>query len=166
MADVHVRGLSDLQKFLDTLPGKIQANVLRGSLRVGMNTVKPAAQQGVRSISGELAKKLKVGTRARGGTVTATLKATGVHAFIGYMLEFTGAKPHQITAKVAGALSVRGRVVRSVNHPGFKKRPFMRPALDGQASAAVIAAAQYMRQRLATKHGLDTAEVRLDGDEQ
>jgi hypothetical protein len=41
----------------------------------------------------------------------------------------------------------------------------MRPALDAQASAAVVAAAEYMKDRLATKHGLDTSDVVIEGDE-
>jgi hypothetical protein len=41
----------------------------------------------------------------------------------------------------------------------------MRPALDQQAQAAVIATAEYMKNRLATKEGLDTADIVIAGDE-
>jgi hypothetical protein len=41
----------------------------------------------------------------------------------------------------------------------------MRPAMDTQAQAAVQAMATHMRALLAKKHGLDTAHVKLDGDE-
>jgi HK97 gp10 family phage protein len=161
---IHVTGLAELNQFLQDLPIKIEKNILRGSLRAGMNTIKPVAQQNVHSVSGELAAGLKVGTKAKGGTVTASLKATGPHAFIAHMLEFTGAKAHQIKSKDGGALAFGGGVYQSVQHPGFQKRPFMRPALDQQATVAVVAAAEYMKNRLATKEGLDTAGIVIEGD--
>ena len=161
----HVKGLSELVKAMEVLPVKVEKNILRGALRAGMNTVKPVAQQGVHQISGKLAKGLKVGTKSKGGTVIANLKATGQHAFIAHMLEFTGARPHRITPKIAKAVSIGGRIYSAVNHPGFTKKPFMRPALDQQAQAAVIAAAEYMKNRLATREGIDTAHIMISGDE-
>lgn len=162
MADVHVTGLRELNDFLDQLAPKLAKNVLRGSLRAGMNTIKPVAQQNVHSVSGELAKGLKVGTKARGGTVTASLKATGPHGWLARFVEF-GTAAHNISAKT-GAMFFGGRFVKSVAHPGAKPHPFLRPALDQQAQTAVIAAAEYMKNRLASKHGLDTADVTIEGD--
>jgi HK97 gp10 family phage protein len=162
--ETHVKGLADLQKFMDQLAPKIERNVMRGALRSGMNTVKPVAQRNVHSVSGELAKGLKVGTRARGGTVTASLKATGKHRSIAHLVEF-GTAAHTITAKNRKGLSFGGLFFQSVQHPGAKPRPFMRPALDQQAQNAVIAAAEYMKKRLATKEGLDTSHVTIEGDE-
>jgi hypothetical protein len=40
----------------------------------------------------------------------------------------------------------------------------MRPALDGQSSAAVVAAGEYIKKRLATKHGLDTADINIEAE--
>lgn len=164
MADIHVTGLKELGQFLDTLPEKLQKNVVRGAFRKGMNEVKPAAQQGVHSISGLLAAGLKVGTRAKGGTVYATLKATGKHAYIARWVEY-GTAAHTITAKDRKSLSLGGVFFQSVQHPGARPKPFLRPALDQQASAAVVAAAEYMKERLSTKHGLDTAHITIEGDE-
>ena len=165
MSEVHVKGLDQLQKFLDQLPAKLEANVMRGALRCGMNVIQPVAQANVHSVSGALAKGLKIGTRVSGGTVIARLRATGKHAFIAHMLEFTGAKPHKITAKKGGFLALFGVVRKSVQHPGFKARPFLRPALDGQAQNAVIAVAEYIKKRLATREGIDTADVKIEGDQ-
>lgn len=165
MADeIIVKGLADLQRFLDELPVKMERNVMRGALRAGMNTVKPVAQSLVHPVSGKLAKGLKVGTRARGSVVMSYLKPTGPHAFIARFLEF-GTKPHTITAKNRKGLSFGGLFFQSVDHPGAKMHPFLRPALDAQASTAVVAAAEYMKARLATKHGLDTSAVMIEGDE-
>lgn len=165
MADeTHVKGLADLQKFMDQLTPKLEANVMRGALRAGMDVVKPVAQSNIHSVSGELAKGLKVGTRRKGNIVMAYLKATGVHAFLAKWVEF-GTKAHDIAAKAGGWLSFRGIFAKSVSHPGAKRYPFMRPALDGQAQAAVIAAAEYMKERLSTKEGLDASAVLIEGDE-
>lgn len=160
----HVKGLKELDEVLEQAPPKIQRNVLRGSLRAGMNVVKPVAQSNVHSESGLLAAGLKVGTRARGTTVTANLKATGAHAHVAPWVEY-GTKPHTIKASPGKAMMIGGMYVQSVEHPGARPHPFMRPALDSQAQAAVIGAAEYMKARLATKHGLDTAHITIEGDQ-
>ncbi len=162
--DVHVRGLAELQKFLDQLPAKIEANVMRGALRAGMNVVKPAAQSGVHSVSGELAKGLRVGTKRKGGVVISYLRARGPHGFVARWVEY-GTAAHPIVSRGGHSLAFGGRFVKSVLHPGAKPKPFMRPALDTQAQAAVIAAGEYTKNRLATKEGLDTSHVTIQGDE-
>jgi HK97 gp10 family phage protein len=155
---VHVKGLSELQKFLNELPPKLERNVVRGALRAGANVIKPVAQANIHSVSGDLARSLKVSTRARGGVVTAKVYTSIFYAkFVEY-----GTKPHVIKAKDGGALAFGGGVVQSVQHPGISPKPFLRPALDTQASAAVVAAGSYMRDRLATKHGLDTADIEIE----
>lgn len=186
MAEIHVTGLKELNQFLETLPAKMQANVMRGSLRAGVNVIKDEAKrlcpvglpsgEGKRLYrlhEGSLQDSIRVGTRFKGGTVAATVKAGGKTAkggdvFYAHMMEFTGARAHLIPApSLLGKvfLAIGGGIFRSARHPGMRARPFMRPALDSKAHAAIIAAAQYMRQRLATKHGLDTADVRIEGDE-
>ncbi len=165
MADlVHVKGLDELLKFMDQLPAKIEGNIARGALRAGMNVVKPIAQAKIHSISGELAKGLKIGTRRRGFLVTANLKATGPHRSIAHLVEF-GTSAHNIAAKSGGWLSFMNIFRKEIAHPGARPRPFMRPALDGQAQAAVVATAEYIKNRLATKEGLDTSHIMIEGDE-
>lgn len=165
MADLeHVKGLADLQAFMDQLEPKIERNVAQGALRAGMNVVKPVAQANIHSVSGLLAKGLKVSARARGGVVTATLKATGPHAFIARWLEY-GTRPHTITAANRKGLSIGGMFFQSVDHPGGSPHPFMRPALDTQAGKATVAVGEYIKQRLATKHGLDTADIQIEEGE-
>lgn len=163
MADERtVKGLDQLQKFLDQLPAKVEANIMRGALRAGMKEVLPAAQSNIHNVSGELAKGLKIGTRKRGRTVTASLKAKGPHGHVAHWVEF-GTKPHEIRAK-DGSLSFGGGFARSVMHPGAKRRPFMRPALDQKATAAVVATGEYIKKRL-TKAGIDASHVTVEGDE-
>jgi len=164
MADLeNIKGLAELEKFMDQLTPKIAANVARGALRAGMSVVKPVAASNIHKVSGELAKGLKIGTRRRGVLITSNLKATGKHRSIAHLVEF-GTQPHNIAAKFGGMLSFLNVLRKTVHHPGAHPHKFMRPALDGQARNAVNAVAQYMRTRLATKEGLDTAHVTLEGD--
>lgn len=169
MADVHITGLEELNDFLKALPVKIERNVLRGALRAGAaKELLPEVQANVAkngSIkTGEYIAGLRVGTRSRGGVVTAYVKAGGKHAYLGPWLEF-GVKAHNIAAKVGGWLSFGGIFAKSVAHPGIRPRPHFRPALDSRGTAAVVVAAEYMRERLATKEGLDTAGITIAGDE-
>lgn len=165
MADTtHVKGLAELQKMLDTLPVKLEKNIMRGALRAGMRPVRVAARQNINSVSGLLAKGLTVGTKVQGSRVIANLKAKGPHGFVAKFLEY-GTSAHTIMARAgAGALRIGGRFRSAVRHPGSRQNPFMRPALDTQAQAALRQTGEYVRARL-TKAGLDAAQVRLEGDE-
>lgn len=158
---VNVKGLDELQRFMDQLPAKFERNVARGGLRAGANVVLPVARANVHSVSGRLAKSLKIRTDARAGLVTAKVYTKMFYAtFVEY-----GTKPHIIEPENRKALSFGGRVVHSVHHPGAKAANggfgFLRNALDTQAGAAVVAMAEYIRTRLAEKHGLDTADIQI-----
>lgn len=180
----HIKGLSALQKFLDQLPAKMERNVMRGALRAAANVTRDQARSNIASKSGQLAAGIKVSTSAKGGTITASVRARGPHGYIAHMVEF-GTKPHFISVapeergrnrRTGRALSMRTvnrRVLAigatfigpTVHHPGSSPHPFMRPAADQTATTGARAAAEYTKRRLATKHGLDTSGVDL-GDEQ
>jgi hypothetical protein len=102
--------------------------------------------------------------------VTASVKVGGKNkktqadVWYAHMIEFTGARPHDIKAKKAISLFIAGIFGKIVHHPGFKAHAFMRPALDGQAQSAIVAAGNYIKNRLATKEGLDTAGILVEGD--
>ena len=166
MTDIKVKGLAELQKFLDQLPAKMEANVLRGSLRSGAKVIANAAKSNVTSVSGELAKSIRVSTRTKksDGKVSASVKTGSRAAFYAHMIEF-GTRPHVIKAKDKKVLRIEGRFAgKEVKHPGAKPKPFMRPALDTQSGAAIVAAGEYIKKRLATKHGLDTADIDIEVD--
>jgi HK97 gp10 family phage protein len=160
MADdryLYVKGVDEITSFLSQVAPKIQRNVLRGALRAGARLVQKQAQANIHSASGRTAKSIKVGTRTAGTEVTAYVR---VKDHKGKWLEY-GTRPHVIRPKNRKALVIGGKVVEQVNHPGARPRAFLRPALDGQAYAAVVAAGEYMKERLATKNGLDTSEVQI-----
>lgn len=162
MADLkHVKGLSELQRILDQLPSKLEANVMRGALRAGGNVIKKEAQANVPVDSGTLRKGIKVSTRSRRGQVTARVRTTGEHGHVAGWVEFGTAAHH-----IEGPVVIGDQVVAVATHPGAEAKPFMRPALDAKATAAVVAAAEYMKKRLETKHGLDTSSVVIEADEE
>ncbi len=164
MVEVKINGLAELQRYLDQVPAKIERNVLRSGLRAGMKVILPEARRNVNSVSGLLAAGLKIGTGSRGGKVFAYLRARGKHAYVAKWVEF-GTKAHRISAKDKGWLSFGGIFAKSVRHPGARPKPFMRPALDSRAAAAVLAAAEQMKRVLSTKHGLDTSDLSFDREE-
>lgn len=164
MTDVNIRGAKELAEALATLPDKLQANVMRAALRAGAKLIREEAVACVPVDSGDLRSSLKIGTRSRRGVVSANIKAGGKQAFYAHFVEF-GTAAHTITAKDGGYMMFGGAWVKSAHHPGARAQPFMRPALDGRAQAAVQAMAEAMRARLATKHGIDVPAPLEEGDE-
>lgn len=162
----HVKGMAQLGKALAALGLKIEKNVMRGALRAGAVPIRDEARKNAAKATGALAKGLKVSTNVQRGTVYAKLRTSGKHGYIAHFIEF-GTSRHIIAGRNGGTLSIPleggGRIrVRSVEHPGSRAIPFMRPAIDTQANAAVLAVANYMRNRLATQHGIDVPDT---GDE-
>ena len=160
MAEANVKGLAELQAFLDQLPAKMEANIMRGALRQGANVVKAEAQANVPVKTGTLKAGLKVSTRNRRGVVTAKVKATGKHAFLARWIEF-GTAAHFIKPKTAKSLFFAGLFSNGIQHPGSAPKPFLRPALDSQAQPALEAVGQYVKKRL-TKEGLNASGVELE----
>lgn len=180
---IKVKGLAELEKALRELPAKIEANIMRGALRAGAKSLQAEARQrapmgppsqlnkaryggragllrdsirvtGVRLVKGRMTVGVEVG-----GKVKDSKKGAGGDAYYAYWVEM-GTKPHIIRARKRGGK--RGRLApggrTSVMHPGAQAQPFMRPALDAGGEAAVRAAGEYIRNRLATKHGINVPD--------
>ena len=160
MSEQHVKGLSELNDFLQTLPVKLEKNILRSALRAGAKVTQQQAIANVPFKSGDLKKSIKIGTRARGGRVTAMVRTKLWYA---KWVEY-GTRAHNIAAKKGGWLSFGGIFAKEVMHPGAKPHPFLRPALDATAAAAVVAVGEKIKSRL-TKEGLNVADVMVEGDE-
>ena len=162
MTDTTVKGLAELKRALDELPAKVEANIMRAALRAGAKVLATEIQANVPQRSGVLAASVKYGAKLdkRNGKTSAYARVGGrakkgqQAAFYAHMVEY-GTAAHIIKAPPGVRLAVRGMFYTSVYHPGAKKRPFIRPALDTKATAAVEAVREYIRQRLATKHGID-----------
>lgn len=178
MTTVNVKGLKELNALLQSLPVKVEKNILRGAMRAGANVVKneakllaPVGNPSGRNATlyggyrGALRDSIRVSGQAKGGNVIASVKAggktkAGADVYYAHMVEY-GTKPHVIE----GPVVINGVFVGDISHPGTSPRPFMRPALDSKSGAAVVAAGDYIKKRLATKEGLNTADITIEEDE-
>lgn len=159
MSEVNVKGLRELQAFLDQLPAKLEANIMRGALRAGAKPIRIDAQRNLQSngsiATGLLAKGIKVTTRSRKGVVTSTVRTSGKHGYIANWVEY-GTAAHWIKPKTGRSLYFAGLNFGAVLHPGARAKPFMRPAMDNRQQDAVIAVGNYIKARL-TKAGIEAA---------
>jgi len=180
------KGGKELQDFLNTLPAKIERNIMRSALGQGANVIAKDAKARVPVDRGGLKKSIRVSTRSRRGQVTATVKTD---VFTANFVEFgtaphfikvsEEAKPKKMTRRgrrkvstgtinkmvKSGSLVIGGDFVgQSVSHPGAKPSPFMRPAIDSKASEALVAVGNQIRKRL-TKEGLNVPDALEVGDE-
>ena len=148
VSELHVSGLSELDKLLKELPAKIEGNIMRGAMRAGAKVMEARAKELVPVKSGQLRDSIKVSTKSRRGRVSATVRAGGKKAFYAHMVEF-GTARHFIKPRKRKSLFFAGMAREVVDHPGTSTKPFMRPALDNSQREAVDAAAAYIRARLA-----------------
>lgn len=156
---VEIAGLSDLNALLQTLPGKLEQNILRGALRAGQRVIQKDAQGRVPVLTGDLRKSIRVSVRARAGKVTATVKAGNKKAWYAHLVEF-GTAAHMEKPVKDKAMNVGGNPREVVHHPGAQPKPFMRPAFDGKGMDAITAVADYIKGRLEKEQAkaLDTPD--------
>jgi HK97 gp10 family phage protein len=153
-----VRGRTELKQFLAQLPGEIERKLLRGAGRAAANVIADEAKE--RSISSEVSSAIKVKVSAKPGQVIAKVQVKGKGAYIAPWLEY-GTSPHFISVDDSqrqgmsigrinrNVLVINGQPVgRTVHHPGATPHPFLRPALDMKADAALAAAQGYINSRV------------------
>jgi HK97 gp10 family phage protein len=155
MAETVIKGGKELQEFLNTLPAKIERNIMRAALRAGAKVIADEAKLNVPVKDGDLRASIRVSTRAKRGQVTASVKAGSQKAWYWRFVEF-GTAAHTIQSSIGSSLFFNGGAYKSVNHPGARAMPFMRPALDGKSNDAVIAVGRKIRERL-TQQGINNA---------
>jgi len=160
----NIKGGAELQAFLDQLPAKMEANIMRSAMRQGANVIRDEIKQNVPVSSGDLRDSIKVSSGSRNGVVKATVRVGNRKAWYAHLIEYTGAAAHTISAKGKGMLSFGGFFGKSVQHPGMKAKPFIRPALDSRANDAIAAVGDQVRKRL-TKEGLNNAPA-IEVDDQ
>jgi HK97 gp10 family phage protein len=183
ISETNLKGFSELQKFLDELPVKMEANIMRGAMRAGVKPIYIAAKQACpvgepsstgakryKLYPGALRDSIRIITRKKGSVVSASVvvggkNKKGVNVWYANLIEYTGAVQHLIVAKLGGSLFIGGLFHKVAEHPGMQAQPFMRPAFDSEHDAAILAAGEYIKNRLATKEGLDTQDIELGVEE-
>jgi len=144
---VKITGLKELHAALQSLPAKIEQNVLRGALRAAAREIEAEAERIAPVASGALRDSIRVSVRAKRGEVTATIKAGDRKAWYAKLVEY-GTARHYIKPKNRKSLFFAGLAREVVDHPGARRKPFMRPALDAKQQAAIDRMADYMRTRI------------------
>lgn len=173
MTTVNIKGLAELEKALAELPDKLERNVVRGGLRAAAKVVADEAMRNVPVHRAELRdtirfdvnkdKLLGLVAHVRAGPRKATKrKPADKRGWYAHMVE-QGTKAHIIRAKKGKTLAIGGGLLKQVDHPGATAKPFMRPAFDSKAAAAVLAFGAYVKKRL-TKEGINTPDLEPDGD--
>lgn len=172
--DFPVQGLKELDAYLSALPMNMQKGAIRAGLVAAAAPVRDEARMLARKSSGKMARAIKTGSARQNpdGTLSVTVSLKGPHAFLGTFIEY-GVKPHYIarTGKGEGRVAIRkaregtgtvqGGVMRIgddfvsgiISHPGIAASPFLRPALDMKANAAVKAFADRIRAYIEGKTG-------------
>lgn len=146
--EIKIHGLAELDAELKKFPLDLQRKALGQMVGAGARLVKDEAYNNFMNVAKTLnldpdekrwslrnivMRRLKRKDKGR-----STLTYGVVAQYPAFYLE-TGAKPHTITAKKAKSLGADGRFGKSVKHPGFAARPFLRPALDQNVQRAVNA---------------------------
>lgn len=160
MSRINITGGKELAQFLQQLPVKLEKNIMRGALRAGAKVIADEAKINVPIQDGDLRRSIRVSSNAKRGRVEAKAKAGGKKAWYAAIVEF-GAAPHIIKGKGGKMLKFTGRdgrkvEIAQVSHPGFKPRPYLRPALDAKAKQSIVEVGNYIKARL-TKEGINGA---------
>lgn len=155
--DESIVGGRELDRLLQTLPVKAERNILRGALRAGAVVVRDEIRQRAPVDSGALRDSIRVTSRVRKGTVSASAKVGNRDAWYAHLVEF-GTRPHVILPRrQGGSMQFGGVRTRLVNHPGTQGRPFVRPAGDAATPKALAEVTKYVRKRL-TRAGLNAPD--------
>lgn len=155
--DDVIGGGRELDALLQSLPVKMEKNINRSALRAGAAVMLKEVRERIPVASGALRDSARITTRAKGAGVSASVKVGNFQAWYAHLVEF-GTRPHVIKPKEpGGALQFGGQTTRSVQHPGTRARPFMRPAADAGFVPAVAAVKAKIRERLA-RNGLNVPE--------
>ena len=140
---VKIEGARELEDLLKQLPGRVASRVATNSLRAGARVIRDEAKRRVPVDTGDLQRSIKVLT-GRTGTRDTRIVHIGVfgkQSPLAHIVEF-GTAAHRIAARKGRVLAyLRGYArayARFVKHPGAKEKPFLRPAADSQAGAAVV----------------------------
>jgi HK97 gp10 family phage protein len=186
--DRPIVGGEQLFNFLQTLAVKVEKNIMRSALRAGAAVIKDKAKENVPVRLGDLKKSIRVSTGAKNGVVAASVKAGDKKAYYWRFVEY-GTKGHlikveenerainyRLTAKRGvltrvsmttvnrNALRIGNTFVGpTVNHPGAKPSPYMRPAFDSEADNAIAAVAEQIKKRL-TKEGINVTDPGVDDE--
>ena len=171
--DIFVEGLAQLQKILDTMPARIEKNILRTALLQGANVLKDEAKK-VAPTPG-IANSIRVKRQKTNPGKVSYL--AGVYktpdSFYAGFLEYgtasyyegrgrTVGQPYEIKPKNKKALKIGSNFRAYSSSKGVRPQPFMRPMLDKNYNKALNAFRMAAILRIQMEFGL-TPKRRVTG---
>lgn len=160
----YIRGGKELREALETLPKKLEKNIMRSAMRAGAKVI---ADEAKKNLDDEwLRKTVKISTNSRNGQVTGKIKTIGKGAYVTRFIEF-GTARHLIKPKNKKRLAFRAKsgdyvVTGLVSHTGMQGKPFLRPAMDSKSKEALNAIVNKIQSRLINEHSLNVRDVGVD----
>lgn len=176
-----VTGRDAVKAYIGQLRGPAAAKMLRGAARAMASVGAEEARR--RCASNDVEKDIKVRSNSKKGEISASIIVQGPNAYIGRFLEY-GTAPHLITVDkelrrgrsvgrindqvksgevtVAGSRKKKTLTINgvpagtSVNHPGARPLPFLRPAVDATEAEAIAAGQQHINAHL--RRGVTVAD--------
>ena len=137
-----VHGLREVALNLEGFPEKLQRKALAASLRAAGRVVRDIARSKVPVKTGKLRRSIRVTIVRRGGVFTARIiagrRVKKDDPFYAWMVE-GGTGQHEIRPKGKKSLFLAGLFAEEVKHPGAVAKPFLGPALEAGAEAALEA---------------------------
>jgi len=152
--DVKIEGVKNIEKMLAKLGYEVETRVIRGALRKAaapiVATARALAPRSSRpgkyghmadSIRAEFPSDEQV-RRGRQSMTTVLIRPSykGGKSQLAHLVEF-GTRPHTIPVRMVRTASGKTYFMRSnwktVQHPGARARPFLRPAFDSNKHRAV-----------------------------
>lgn len=165
MSASHMKGFAELNAYLTALPDNMQRNAVSAGLRAAARVVRDEARRNAPRDSGATIKNIRIGSvrRDRGSQVySISVRVTGKESYYAYFQEY-GVARHVIMKKQRAANKIGDEFVSGViDHPGHAPRPFMRPALDSQQDAVLLAMRDRIGDWLKGKTGFNP----LEGDDE
>lgn len=158
MAQEVVKGMDKVQKALESLPLNIQKRALNSSIRAGGREVVKQARKELRKSNKTMNLSKSIGVKVlkpKGFTILSIVgprvgKGQRYDGWYAHLVEY-GTQPHKITPKkqnLENALNTNLYGFKgSVDHPGAKAKPFMRPAFDKSKKKSVDAFGKKLWER-------------------
>lgn len=143
MASAGFKGEAELKKALGKLEKKVQQKVTRTALRRGAAVVRKEIKRMSPKESGDLRREIRLRIKKDSrGTFSAKV-GPSQRAFYARFIEY-GTEPYEIRSRSKSGGDLRkmsfgpDAVFSSVNHPGGRARPFLRPGYERSKKEAML----------------------------
>lgn len=126
--EIKIIGLENVKNILRKLPARVEKNVLTAGVRAGANVVKTSA---VNKLSGVAKKKDIVvqKRKSKKGQIKFSVGPSKEKWYLRFIE--SGTVPHWVRVQNRDVLSDYGSYFGDeIFHPGIRKSPFLRPAMD------------------------------------